>query len=67
MKSNYYTCKGKKLRIDNILSEAASLFTSSGKDSTIAEINIAKQKEKELINQISKIDKSFAEKCGWKP
>ena len=67
MKSNYYTCKGKKLRIDRILEEAASLFTSSGKDSTLAEINIAKQKEKELINQISKIDKSFAEKCGWKP
>ena len=67
MKSNYYTCKGKKLRIDRILEEAASLFTSSGKDSTPKEIKEAKLKEIELINQIAEIDQAFAERCGWKP
>ena len=67
MKSTYFTCKGKKLRIDRILHEAANLFTSNGKNSTPEEIKEAKLKEIELINQIAEIDPAFAERCGWKP
>jgi len=46
--------------IDNILREMASIYTNIGIDSTEQEKQEAKQRELQLIGEISKIDPEYA-------
>lgn len=64
MEWHYYTNKAKKRRIDELLKEAAMLFANCEPTSKARKEAI--EKEKELINQIAKIDRHFAERCGWR-
>lgn len=63
MEWHYYTNKAKKRKIDELLKRAAMLFMNCGP--TAADRKEALEQEKELINQIAKIDRHFAERCGW--
>jgi RecB family exonuclease len=65
MEWHYYTNKAKKRKIDELLKQAANLFANCGP--TAADRNEALEKEKKLINEIAKIDRHFAERCGWQP
>jgi len=65
MEWHYYTNKAKKRKIDELLKQAANLFANC--DPTVEARNEARKKEKELINEIAKIDRHFAERCGWQP
>ena len=63
MEWQYYTNKAKKRRIDELLREAAMLFANC--EPTSAARKEAQSKEKEIIKQIAKIHRHFAERCGW--
>jgi RecB family exonuclease len=63
MEWHYYTNKAKKRKIDELLKQAANLFANCGP--TAAARKEALEKEKEIISQIAKIDRHFAERCGW--
>lgn len=63
MEWHYYTNKSKKRRIDKLLKEAALLFANC--EPTSEARREAREKEKEIISQIAKIDRHFAERCGW--
>lgn len=64
MEWEYYTNPSKRRKINNLLSDAASLFANC--ESTAAARNEAKQKEREILDSIAKIDRHFAAQCGWK-
>ena len=64
MEWHYYTNKATKRKIDNLLFEAAKLFANCGKRKEDREE--ALNKEKEILNQIARPDRHFAEQCGWK-
>jgi hypothetical protein len=63
MEWHYYTNKAKKRKIDELLKEASCLFMNCGP--TAFDRAEAQEKEKEIISQIAKIDRHFAERCGW--
>ena len=63
MEWRYYTNKAKKRRIDELLKNAAALFANC--EQTLEARREAREKEKEIISQIAKIDRHFAERCGW--
>lgn len=64
MEWEYYTNPSKRRKINNLLQDAASLFANC--DSNLAARNEAKQKEKEILDSIAKLDRHFAAQCGWK-
>lgn len=64
MEWEYYTNPSKRRKINNLLRDAASLFANC--DSNLAARNEAKQKEKEILDSIAKLDRHFAAQCGWK-
>ena len=64
MEWHYYTNKAKKRKIDELLKRASMLFMNCGP--TAADRKEALEQEKEIINQIAKIDRHFAERCGWR-
>jgi RecB family exonuclease len=63
MEWHYYTNKAKKRKIDELLKDAAALFANC--EQTSEARREAREKEKEIISQIAKIDRHFAERCGW--
>jgi hypothetical protein len=58
----YYTNPAKRRKIDRLLEEAASLFANC--ESTYEAREHAKRREKEILSEIAKIDRHFAERCG---
>jgi len=63
MEWEYYTNPSKRRRIDHLLLEAANLFANC--EPTTEARNEARRKEKEILERISKLDRHFAEQCGW--
>jgi len=59
----YYTNQAKRRKIDTLLAEAASLFANC--DSSYQSRQDAKYKEQIILEQISKLDPFFAERCGY--
>lgn len=63
MEWEYYTNKSKQRKIDSLLQEAATLFANC--DNTQEARTAAKKQEKEILNEIARHDRHFAESCGW--
>jgi hypothetical protein len=63
MEWQYYTNKSKKRKIDYLLAQAASNFANCA--NTKEARQEAKLKEKMILDEIARIDKHFAERCGW--
>lgn len=55
----YFTNKGVKRRIDELLRQMAMLFANTGKDSTHEELKNALRKEQDLMDQIKVLDINF--------
>jgi len=55
----YFTNKGVKRRIDELLRQMAMLFANTGKDSTHEELKYALRKEQDLMDQIKVLDINF--------
>lgn len=49
-------CKCLRKKTDKLLSDAASIFANTGKDSTPGEIAEAYAKEKELLLEVKRLD-----------
>lgn len=60
MSSKYSTDYKIKEQIDKYLHQMAIRFANTGKDSTFGEMRDAYRDEDELINEIEKVDPSFA-------
>ena len=63
MEWQYYTNKAKKRKIDYLLAQAASNFANC--PNTKEARQEAKLKEKDILDEIARIDRHFAERCGW--
>ena len=63
MEWQYYNNKAKKRKIDFLLQEAAREFANCA--NTNQARHNAKQREKEILDEIATIDRHFAERCGW--
>jgi hypothetical protein len=63
MEWEYYTNRSKQRKIDNLLQQAATLFANC--DNTHDARVTAKRQEKEILNEIARYDRHFAESCGW--
>lgn len=65
MEWQYYTNPSKKRKIDILLRDAALLFANCGP--TKADREEALKAERVILEQISKLDRHFAEQCGYRP
>jgi len=63
MEWEYYTNPSKRRRIDRLLLDAANLFANCEKSEEAR--RLAQEKEKEILEQIAKLDRHFAAQCGW--
>ena len=61
----YYSNPNKRKEIDTLLASAAALFANCGPNKS--DRDEALRKERIILGEIAKIDKNFAEVCGYLP